>query len=81
MVSAVSSIDLRGEGFLNAAIETPEKNFRAFHSLMDEQLKDLAAKPMSAEALSRGMKPLTEAHHSAAAARTGSSSTPSRGWV
>jgi zinc protease len=65
MVSALSSIDLRGEGYFNAAIETPEKNFAAFHTLLSEQLKDLATKPISADELSRAKQPLIETHRKA----------------
>jgi zinc protease len=60
MVSADSSTQLRGEGYFTAAIETPQKNFAAFHDLLDQQLKDLAAKPVSADELERAKQPLIE---------------------
>ena len=60
MVSADSSTQLRGEGYFTAAIETRQKNFAAFHSLLEEQLKDLAEKPISADELARAKQPLIE---------------------
>jgi zinc protease len=60
MVSADSSTELRGEGYFTAAIETPQANFAAFHSLLNEQLKDLAAKPVSGDELARAKQPLIE---------------------
>src|SRR5206468_5484659 len=53
MVSAESSKELEGEGYFTAAIETPQANFGAFHSLLESQLKDLAAKPISDDELAR----------------------------
>ena len=47
-------------GFIGAAIETPEANFAAFRSIVLEQLKDLAAKPISADELSRARGPLVQ---------------------
>ena len=60
MVSADTSLDLRGKGYFTAAIETPQANFAAFHGLLAEQLKDLAAKPVSADELARAKQPLIE---------------------
>lgn len=60
MVSAESSTELRGEGYFTAAIETPQKNFTAFHTLLTEQLKDLADKPISTDELARAKQPLIE---------------------
>ena len=61
MVSAESSTELRGEGYFTAAIETPQENFAAFHALLEDQLKDLAAKKVSADELARAKQPLIEA--------------------
>ncbi len=47
-------------GFIGAAIETTEANFAAFRSIVLEQLKDLAAKPISADELSRARGPLVQ---------------------
>ena len=60
MVSADSSLELHGQGYFTAAIETPQANFPAFHALLTEQLKDLAAKPVSADELARARQPLIE---------------------
>ena len=60
MVSADSSIELKGEGYLTAAIETPQANFPAFHALLADQLKDLATKAVSADELARAKQPLIE---------------------
>jgi zinc protease len=60
MVSADSSTELKGVGYFTAAIETPQANFASFHSLLESQLKDLAAKPVSADELARAKQPLIE---------------------
>lgn len=60
MVSADSSTELKGQGYFTAAIETPQKNFAAFHSVLEEQLKDLAAKQVGADELARAKQPLIE---------------------
>lgn len=60
MVSADSSLELKGEGYFTAAMETPQKNFAAFHALLAEQIKDLAAKPVAADELARAKQPLIE---------------------
>ena len=60
MVSADTSVELRGNGYFSAAIETPQANFPAFHALLADQLKDLAAKPVSADELARAKQPLIE---------------------
>ena len=60
IVSADSSLELRGLGYLAAAIETPQENFDQFHALLADQLKDLAAKPVSADELARAKQPLIE---------------------
>lgn len=60
MVSAESSLELKGEGYFTAAIETPQKNFTAFHALLDQQLKDLATRSVSEDELTRAKQPLIE---------------------
>jgi len=60
MVSALSSTELRGQGYFSAAIETPENNFGAFHSILAAQLGDLATKPISDDELARAKQPLVQ---------------------
>jgi len=59
-VDAAASLELKGEGYLAAGIETPPANFATFHALLADQLKDLAAKPVSADELARAKQPLIE---------------------
>ena len=59
-VQAVSAIDLPGEAYLGVTLETPPANFGKFHDLLTAQLKDLAAKPVSADELARAKQPLIE---------------------
>ena len=60
MVNADSSMELRGEGYLTAAIKTPEANFAAFHAMLAKEVQDLAAKPIGADELQRARQPLIE---------------------
>ncbi|MBW8784295.1 MAG: insulinase family protein, partial [Novosphingobium sp.] len=60
MVNADASLELKGQGYFTAAIETPQANFAAFHALLADQFKDLAAKPASADELARAKQPLIE---------------------
>ncbi len=60
MVDAAASLELKGQGYLTAGIETPPANFTAFHNMLAEQIKDLAAKPVSADELARAKQPLIE---------------------
>ena len=57
---AVSSINLPGQGYIGAVIETPQANFTTFAKLLDEQIAALAAKPVTADELERAKKPLVE---------------------
>lgn len=57
---AVGSVQIAGQGYLSVSIETPEGNFTTFASLLDEQISDLAAKPVSADELDRARRPLIE---------------------
>jgi zinc protease len=59
-VDAAASLELQGQGYLSAGIETPPANFAAFHGLLAEQIKDLAANPVSADELARARQPLIE---------------------
>lgn len=59
-VQAVSSDDLPGEGYFAVTLETPPANFDKFHALLAGQLRDLAAKPVSADELKRAVQPLIE---------------------
>lgn len=56
----MSAIDLPGEAYLGVTLETPPANFGKFHDLLTAQLKDLAAKPVSADELARAKQPLIE---------------------
>ena len=60
MVDAAASLELKGQGYLTAGIETPPANFAAFHTLLAEQLADLAAMPVSTDELARAKQPLIE---------------------
>jgi zinc protease len=57
---ALTSIELPGQGYMVVALETPPKNFDKFHDLLAAQIKDMAAKPVSADELARAKKPLVE---------------------
>jgi zinc protease len=59
-VAAESALDLQGEGYFAAAIETPPANFGSFHTLLAEQVADLAKKPVSADELERAKQPIIE---------------------
>jgi zinc protease len=59
-VQAITADDLPGEGYLGITLETPPANFAKFHSLMAEQISQLAAKPVSADELARAKQPLIE---------------------
>ena len=60
MVSAAASLELQGQGYLTAGIETPPANFASFHGLLADEIKDLAARPVSADELARARQPLIE---------------------
>jgi zinc protease len=60
MTEASASTQLPGLGYLGAALETPPANFATFRTLLDSELKDLAAKPVSADELERARRPLVE---------------------
>ncbi|MDE2563279.1 MAG: insulinase family protein [Sphingomonadales bacterium] len=61
MVSAEASLEVSGLGYFGAAIETPAANFDTYKAIVDEQMADLAARPVSADELERARKPLVEA--------------------
>ena len=60
IVAADASQEIQGLCYLAAAIETPQANFDTFHALLTDQLKDLAAKPVSEDELARAKQPLIE---------------------
>ena len=60
MADAAASLELQGQAYLTAGIETPPANFAAFHNLLAEQLKDLAVRPVSDDELARAKQPLIE---------------------
>lgn len=60
-VGANTSVDLQGEGYFTAAIETPPANFDAFRTLLAGQIQDLASKPVGGDELSRATQPLLAA--------------------
>jgi zinc protease len=60
MTEAVASVQLGGLGYLGTVLETPPANFPTFHDLLVAELKDLAAKPVSADELDRARRPLVE---------------------
>ena len=57
---ALSSTSLPGQGYLLAAIETPQTNFATFRALLDGQIAALAAQPVTPDELDRAKKPLVE---------------------
>lgn len=59
-VQSASSLDLEGEGYFGVTLETPPANFDKFHALFAEQIRDMAAKPVSADELERAKQPLIE---------------------
>ncbi|HEV2596506.1 MAG TPA: insulinase family protein [Sphingomicrobium sp.] len=61
MVGASASLELQGEGYFTAAIETPPANFDSFRDLLASQIRDLATKPASVDELSRAKQPLMAA--------------------
>jgi zinc protease len=58
MTDAAASVQLAGLGYLGAVLETPPANFPTFRALLDAQLADLAAKPVSADEFERARRPL-----------------------
>ena len=57
---AVASVQLPGVGYIGAVLETPPANFATFHTLLQGELKDLAAHPITPDALDRARRPLIE---------------------
>jgi zinc protease len=55
------SIDVLGVGDFAAQIETPPEKFEAFREVLQTQIKELAAKPVSADELQRAKQPMIEA--------------------
>ena len=59
-VSSLASLQLPGQGYIGAAIETPEANFTAFRAILDQELAAMAAKPVSDDEFERALQPLIE---------------------
>lgn len=59
-VQAVTAVDLPREGYLGITLETPPTNFASFHSLLAEQIRNLAVTPVGADELARAKQPLIE---------------------
>ncbi|WP_428334725.1 M16 family metallopeptidase [Novosphingobium sp.] len=57
---AVASVQLPGVGYLGAVLETPPANFATFHTLLHQELADLAAHPVTPDGLDRARRPLIE---------------------
>jgi zinc protease len=55
------SLDVPGVGDFSAQIETPPEKFEAFREVLGVQIKELAAKPVSADELQRAKQPMIEA--------------------
>jgi zinc protease len=60
-VQSAESLDVQGEGYLGAVLETPPEDFDKFHALLADQIRDLASKPVGADELARAKQPLIEA--------------------
>lgn len=61
IVGANASVELQGEGYFTAAIETPPANFDSFRGLLGNQIRNLAAEPVSVDELGRAKQPLMAA--------------------
>jgi len=62
---ASMSLDLPGQGFFAAQIETPADKFDTFRSLLQQQLRTLAEQPVGADELLRAKRPIIEARRKA----------------
>lgn len=62
---AVLSLDLPGQGFFAAQIETPPDKFETFRQLLQQQLGKLAEQPVGADELQRAKRPIVEARRKA----------------
>jgi len=58
--SGGGSLDVPGQGSFAVQIETPPDKFNTFRHLLQDQLRDLAAKPVAADELQRAKQPLIE---------------------
>jgi zinc protease len=59
--SASASLDVEGQSYFSAQIETPPENFDTFRMLLQAQLVALAARPVDADELQRSRQQLVEA--------------------
>lgn len=55
-----ASVDIAGQGSFSAQIETPPEKFDAFRQILQSQLRELAAKPVTADELQRARQPIVE---------------------
>lgn len=62
---ATMSLDLPGQGFFTAQIETPPDKFDTFRQLLVRQLRSLADEPVGADELQRAKQPIVEARRKA----------------
>ena len=62
---ATLSLDLPGQGYFAATIETPPDKFDTFRKLLQQQLRTLADQPVGADELQRAKQPLVEARRKA----------------
>jgi len=58
--SGGGSLDVPGQGSFAVQIETPPDKFDIFRQALQEQLRELAAKPVSADELQRAKQPMIE---------------------
>ena len=62
---AAMSLDLPGQGYFAAQIETPPDKFDTFRQLLQRQLRTLADQPVGADELQRARQPIVEARRKA----------------
>lgn len=63
--SAAMSLDLPGQGYIAAQIETPADKFDTFRQLLQQQLRTLADQPVGADELQRAKQPIVESRRKA----------------
>lgn len=62
---AALSLDLPGQGYLAAQVETPPDKFDTFRQLLQRQLTALAEQPVNADELQRAKQPIIEGRRKA----------------
>lgn len=63
--TAAMSLDLPGQGFFAAQIETPPDKFDTFRRLIQQQMRALAEQPVAADELQRAKQPIVEGRRKA----------------